>query len=52
MKLIEFKMPEELFHKQFKTLLVFTNFYKTIITAYTIKREQSIYILNTIKKND
>src|SRR5690554_5697810 len=38
MKLIEFKMPEELFHKQFKTLLVFTNFYKTIITAYTIKR--------------
>lgn len=37
-KLIEFKLPLELFHNQFKRLLIHTNFYKTIITAYTAKR--------------
>jgi|SRR5690554_3515594 len=37
-KLIEFKLPLELFQRQFKRLLIHTNYYKTIITAYTAKR--------------
>lgn len=36
--LFEFELPEELFNKHFKSLLVRTNFFKTIITAYTVKK--------------
>lgn len=38
MKLITITLPEELFHKNFKSLLIATNYYKTIITAYSLKK--------------
>lgn len=38
MKVITFNLPEELFHKHFKSLLITTNYYKTIVTAYSLKR--------------
>lgn len=50
--IFEFELPEELFHKQFKSLLVRTNIYKTIITAYTIKKGKINLFIEYYKDKD
>ncbi len=41
----EFNLPESLFFKHFKTLLININYYKTIITAITIEKDNvSLYV--------
>lgn len=51
-KLIEFKLPEDLFHKHFKLFLIQTHYHKTIITAYTAKRGIINLYLEYYRKKD
>lgn len=50
--LFEFELPEELFNKHFKSLLIRTNLFKTIITAYTVKKGKINLFIEYYKKKD